>query len=270
MYSGWLLTNFSGNVLGAHQKIDRSARTQLAVLGLSDEDFPVTRKILHFEGKNGPDGIKRKSPGDDDPSYFYDPFDPEDTLLLGIIENHLEQLTIALRNKDVSKSAYEAAWLSHAIVDGLTPAHHYPFDKELEILRGEPGTTRKSLKDKTIIKGDTQLETLQKNWDFWGAKGLFTTHWMFEWGVSSVVCGQRLSKRIPSQEEIEYVAEHGFLHVFKRIAREIALLGMYDHFYEFGWDPHLARQTRTTLGPRATQAVTLAWLDCYKRAGILL
>ena len=62
MYSGSTLTNISGNILGFHQKMDRSSRTSLRKLDPKNSiKFPSKKLILHFEGKNGPDGIKSNS-----------------------------------------------------------------------------------------------------------------------------------------------------------------------------------------------------------------
>ena len=77
-----------------------------------------------------------------------------------------------LKVKNNEKAAFEAAWFAHALVDGLTPAHHYPYEEELESLRGADKESRDSIKEKLIIKGDTRKETLKKNWLMWGAKGL--------------------------------------------------------------------------------------------------
>ena len=48
--------------MGTHQKIDRVARKHLAEVVENDDSFPSIKDILLFEGKNGPDGIKKKSP----------------------------------------------------------------------------------------------------------------------------------------------------------------------------------------------------------------
>ena len=88
--------------------------------------FPSIDEILNFEGIRGPDGLKRKSPGVDEPEHFIIP-DKDDGVLIGYIRNHHWNLVRALRRKDRERAAFEAAWLAHAITDGLTPAHHYPF-----------------------------------------------------------------------------------------------------------------------------------------------
>jgi hypothetical protein len=56
MYSGTTMRNSSGNILGAHQKIDKVARKALEK-SLPNTPFPSIKTILYFEGKNGPDGI---------------------------------------------------------------------------------------------------------------------------------------------------------------------------------------------------------------------
>src|SRR5687767_13951007 len=148
MYAGTTLRNKSGRLIGAHQKIDRVARRALGTLD-SDNNFPEIKQILDFEGKNGPDGIKRKSPAQDEPWHFYNPEDPADDLLPQMIERHSKNLTAALRKNSAERASFEAAWLAHAIVDGLTPAHHYPFEDKLVELRGGEGIeTRTSVKEK--------------------------------------------------------------------------------------------------------------------------
>jgi hypothetical protein len=143
MYSGSTLTRYSGRVIGAHQKIDRVSRRHLRKLGIGNKDFPLIRKILLFEGTNGPDGIKRKSPAVDEPWHYIDPFDETDIKLISIIAEHHKNLVKELRQGNNERAAFEAAWLAHAVVDGLTPAHHYPYEKErLELSGGESVETR--------------------------------------------------------------------------------------------------------------------------------
>ena len=99
---------------------------------------PTTREILHFEGNNGPDGIKRKSPSVDEPWHYIDPANPNDRALAGMINDHYVNLVQALRDANRVRAAFEAAWMAHAITDGLTPAHHYPLSDKIEELWGKP------------------------------------------------------------------------------------------------------------------------------------
>lgn len=260
MYSGWLLTNRSGNFIGAHQKFNRVSHKHMRDLfGGRSIHFPQLKLIQYFEGKNGPDGIKAKSPGVDEPHHFYDPFDPEYTELLEHLRQHYSKLVQALTKKDTEKAAYEAAWLAHAITDGLTPAHHYPYEEELEKLRGEDRSTRNSIKSKNIIKGKNAFQTAHKNWHFWGPKGLFTTHWWFEWGVSAIIKPLRLRSGRPTEYDIKTVQHLGIEEFFKRTAREVALYDMYDRFYKRGWTPNLAKDVRKNLAPLIVRTVALAW-----------
>ncbi len=268
MYSGTTMFNHSGNWLGVHQKVNRaswrslSTRTQL-------KNFPSLKQIQHFEGRNGPDGIKVKSPAKDEPWHYYDPFDPDDTGLVKVISEHYENLTQALATKDIEKSAFEAAWLSHALVDGLTPAHHYPYEEELESIRGENKDTRTTVKGKLLMKGKSKKETVKKNWQMYGAKGLMTTHAMFEAGVVMTLAPSKIKLGNISDEELSRACRVGIEEYFMRSAREIAMLDMYEQFYKKGWTTKLARQTRNSLAPIIVKTVTAGWYCALKEAGMV-
>lgn len=269
MYSGSTLTNISGNVVEAHQKVDRSARKVLKRLLADNAQFPSAKKILHFEGKNGPDSAKAKLDGKHAPWHFYDPFDPEDGILLEQVEEHYSRLVVALNENNTERSAFEASWLAHALVDGLTPAHHYPYEEELEKLRGEGKETRDTVYKKIVIPGDTAREILKKNWEMWGSKGLFTTHALFEIGASMIMAPMTYRIAQPSKYEIKKIKQIGLAEYFKRTAREIAMLNMYEDFYKRGWTPKLAKTVRKELAPRMAQTVTLAWFMAAREAGLV-
>lgn len=268
MYSGSTLTNVSGNVLGAHQKLNRSARKSLRPLLVNDAHFPNIKLLLHFEGKNGPDSAKAKLDGEHAPWHFYDPFDPDDGHLIEQIEDHFAKLVAALKERNKERAAFEASWLAHALVDGLTPAHHFPFEEELEKLRGEGKETRTSLFSKIVIPGDTKREIISKNWEMWGAKGLFTTHALFEWGAAMIMAPMTKTIGIPTRYDLKSVHHIGLSEYFKRIAREVALLNMYEDFYRTGWTPRLARTVRKDLAPRMARTITAAWYLAAHEAGL--
>src|SRR5437762_10117413 len=116
MYSGTTLTRFSGRILGAHQKIDRVARHHLRQILPDNTVFPSVRSILQFEGKNGPDALKRKSPAKNEPWHYYSPFDDADSKLLILIKEHYDQLVRQLKSRKKEREAFEEAWLAHALV----------------------------------------------------------------------------------------------------------------------------------------------------------
>lgn len=266
MYAGTTLTANSGNLVGAHQKIDRVARTHLRLLGVHKEDFPAIRQILRFEGKQGPDSAKAKLDNEHAPWHFYDPFDPDDGHLLEQIEAHYKLLVESLAQKNMQRSSFEASWLSHALVDGLTPAHHYPFEAELESLRGEGKETRDTFIKKNFIPGESLTDIVRKNWAFWGAKGLFTNHFLFEWGAAAVFLPLNASVGHPTRYDIKKAESIGLAETFKRVAREVALLNMYDRFCANGWTPKLANDVRRELAPRMIRMVATAWYLAYDEA----
>lgn len=259
MYSGTTLHGKSGNLMGAHQKFDRVARKFIGVLR-PDSTFPPTKLILHFEGNNGPDGIKRKSPGQDEPWHYWDPTDPNDHVLPNIINAHFTSLVKELSKHNQEKVAFEAAWMAHAIVDGLTPPHHYPYEDKLAEIRGEGLETRTTVKSKLVIKGDTRRQTLKKNWQVWGAKGLMMSHAFFEFGVSSTVRPLKLTKGLPTEAEIKHARNIGLEAYLREQALDIYRLDMYDRFLRRGWTTKLAREIRHELGPRIVNSIAVAWI----------
>ena len=268
MYSGTTLTNKSGAVFGAHQKIDRTARRYLTKV-CDAKDFPDIKDILHFEGKNGPDGIKRKSPAIDEPWHFYNPFDETDTKLLEIIEDHFKELSHQLKKGSPERAAFDAAWLAHAITDGLTPAHHFPYEEKLQELRGESMASRDSIKNKLIIPGDTRTEKMKNNWAMWGKGGLMSMHSLFEAGVAFIIAPLSMKKARPSEGDLQAAIDIGLSEYFKRAAREIALLDMYDRFHESGWSTKLVRDVRNELAPTIIKTVIIAWYLALRDSGRL-
>lgn len=271
MYSGSTLTPLKlfDAWFGAHQKIDRIARRNLLLL-LRSQGYPGTtyvpqiRFLAKFEGQNGPDGIKRKSPGQAEPWHYIDPYDESDDRLLKIISEHMALMKSALEQDNDVRAAFEAAWLAHAVVDGLTPAHHYPFENELMKLRGGQGIeTRNSIKEKLVVHGDTIPKRLRNNWKMWGEKGLLSSHIAFEMGVATIIAPLRFRAAKPSQADLEYVRTHGFLAFYVRQARTIADLDLYNRFVKSAWTPRLAKAVRRELMPIIINTVTLAWYSVY-------
>lgn len=266
MYSGTTFRRSSGNVIGAHQKIDRLARRHIKDAIPSGIRFPTIKDILHFEGNNGPDAIKRKSPSKDEPWHYIDPEDMENAPLVKMIEDHSVNLTKALSEDNEERAAFEAAWLAHAIVDGLTPAHHYPLEKKIEELWGHPKEHRVTVKQKNIIKGLSYRDTFRKNWEYWGAKGVFTTHFMFEFGVASTIAPLSLPQAKPSPFERLEVMKNGIGNIFTEAVREVHHLKMYERFYKQGWNRTLARQTKQELAPIIVRTIALAWYESAEKA----
>lgn len=260
MYSGTTFRTKSGLVMGVHQKIDRVAHRHIKKHVSKTLHFPTTREVLHFEGLNGPDGIKRKSPAKDEPWHYIDPANADDRSLVEMINDHIHNMATALSENNTVRVSFEAAWMAHAITDGLTPAHHYPLEAKLEELRGGQGIeTRITTKDKLVLPGKNRRHQIKNNWEYWGAKGVMTTHLGFELGVASTIAGLKFEDSAPSEELFAAVRERGFEAVFAEILKHVAGLKMYDEYSRLGWTRHLANQTKKVLIPEIIRAVTLAW-----------
>lgn len=252
------MSRFSGTLLGAHQRIDRRARQNLERL-LPHSSFPRARSILHFEGHNGPDAIKRKSPAHNEPWHYLQPFDTGDTQLIELIELHYKSLIRALQRRDTVRASFEAAWLAHAVVDGLTPAHHYPYEEKLvELAEGRDISERTSIGKKLILPGKSPSKRLKNNWHMWGPKGLFITHAGFEVGVAVILLPLKL-RRPPSAERIAQFESLSIAEWYRSLAQEVARLELYDAFYQSGWTIALARRVRRELAPLLVEAVALIW-----------
>jgi len=259
MYAGTTIRRGSGKFVGVHQKIDRTARFYLKKYLPKNVNFPTIKEIIYFEGNNGPDGIKRKNPSVDQPWHFIDPENPYESNLLTEINDHIYNLAQALRNNNNVRTAFEAAWLSHAIVDGLTPAHHYPLGDKIAELWGKPHDERTSIRDKNIIHGSSLRDTISKNWEYWGVRGVFTTHGMFEMGVATSIASDNFKNLEINKKDINNLKKIGFESVFLNSLNKIDSLKMYEYLGQNGWTGKLAKQTRRVLVPEMIKVVFLSW-----------
>lgn len=230
-------------------------------------NFPVIRDILHFEGSRGPDGIKMKSPGRDEPWHFIDPQTmTADDKLFHAIADHSANLTDALLSENHIRAAFEAAWLAHAVTDGLTPAHHEPLDEQVKELRASDHRKDKFRSRIIMTGGGSRKQFVQNNWQYWGAKGIMTNHALFEAGVASTAKPLRFTDAALGAHDIDDLKRRGFKSLYMAMIRDIDALAMYEEFKKNGWTHKLARQTSHTLLPTIICAVTLAWYEAYRRA----
>jgi hypothetical protein len=255
----------SGEIMGTHQKIDKIARRLISRNMDNARLFPSTQQILRFEGMQGPDGLKRKSPGVDEPEHFIKP-GHDDGVLMGYIRDHHYNLVKALRDKNMERAAFEAAWMAHAITDGLTPAHHYPYKERVnELMQDKDYKKLFGVKIKGIMRGDNLAEAARNNWLYWGAGGIMTKHIAFEYGVAYSITATRQKRLMP------HMSRRNFKHidyekVFYRSLARVDSLHMYDRFLETGWTAQLAMETHQILIPEIIRAVALNWASCINEA----
>lgn len=248
----------SGRLLGTHQKIDKMARQVLEKHLPKGTYFPSYKEIERFEGTNGPDGLKNKSPGVDEPMHFIIP-GHDDGKLFAMLQNHQYNLRQALKKGDHIRASFEAAWLAHAVTDGLTPAHHFP----LEEVASELMTEKEYVKVfghqvKGIMHGRNLAETLRHNWLYWGGNGYMSKHIAFEFGIVITTAA------LPERTLLPVLGKDDFIHIslrreFYRSLDIIAQLDMYTRFRKQGWTADLALETKEILLPEIIRAVALAW-----------
>jgi len=264
MYSGTTFRHHSGNIAGVHQRIDRVAKRHLIHHIGYKTFFPTIKTILHFEGKNGPDGIKSKSPSHDEPWHYIGPDAGLDDPLITIITDHLHNLSVALAAKDEVRAGFEAAWLSHAITDGLTPAHHYPLAEKIEELWGKPHTERKSKRDKVLISSKSKRDMVAKNWQYWGTNGIFNLHWSFELGIASSITIKKFKDISITEKDLKKIEAEGYVPYFFESLKKVNALGMYEQYAKKGWSVQLGNMSRNVLIPTIMKNVCLAWYAASK------
>lgn len=256
----------TGRIIGTHQKIDRVARRHFSrYIGVLS--FPTIEDILHFEGTRGPDAIKLKNPVDDKPNHFINPSSIEhDDQLLVMIDDHIYNLTQALLDGNNVRASFEAAWLAHAVTDGLTPAHHEPYEEQVkELMRADD--QRNNLRTHAVMTGNgSKRQFVRNNWQYWGAKGIMTTHTLFEAGIATTAMPLQFKEAAASAEDIQELEQRGFRSIYIDMIHSIDQLGMYNRFKRDGWTRTLATQTTRNLLPAIIHAVELAWLEAYRNA----
>jgi hypothetical protein len=119
------------------------------------------------------------------------------------------------------------------------------------------------------MPGTNRREKLKNNWKMWGPKGLMTTHGLFEMGVATIIAPLGFGDAVPVKKHLKDVVEHGVVEQFRRAAKEIAVLDMFENYHKKGWTPKLAWQVRHKLGPTIVQTVTLAWYAALVDAGLV-
>lgn len=261
MYSGFITSKRAIAAVGVHQRFDTVAY-RIVESYFAASTFPSLAQIIHFEGVNGPDGLKVKSPGKNETSHLYNPL-TDTGPVPEYIEQHYKGLVAALKQHDMVRAAFEAAWMAHYICDGMTPAHHFPLDEHLE--KHELVKTPKG-RYRLRQPGEPARATVKKSWAVWGGKGLLTTHFNFEMGVAAALIGQRIRVRLDVAKLVE-ARQMGITEFFKQEARDIAELQMYERFYDKGWNTELARQVKVKLAPQTVQLIAIAWLLAYLETG---
>ena len=272
MYSRATPFQKADKIAGTHQKIDRAARLVLNNLikqhfKNQHVHFPSINEILRFEGNGGPDGIKTKSPGKDEPWHFVDPYG-DLSQMFNYVENHLVNIAKALIEENYVRASFEAGWMAHAITDALTPAHQYPMtDKIIEISGKTPEERNKIIK-KMFISGENWRKRIINNWEYIGPKGVMSSHMLYEMGIATMISSTAAKKiaKSPSEEDLKLVLNGDFFKVFEQKIKAVADKKYYDRYLHKGWTATLALETKKDLLPEVVSMVALGWLEGIRRS----
>jgi hypothetical protein len=269
LYAGFVTHKRVVNFVGIHQRFDVAAYHMIERY-LPAAAFPRIKDIIHFEGYNGPDGLnvkangglkhlKPRQQGDEKPSHFYDPVS-ESGEIPHLIESHYRALVAALKRGDMIRAAFESSWMAHYIGDGLTPAHHWPWEDKI--------AEAASQAREAVRSGDAGKVTalLKKNWAIWGAKGHMTTHMNFEFGIAFALLVFPIRPEF-SDLELARARAAGPVAYFKSEAREVAGLDLYGRFYKEGWNADIATIIKNQLAPQASRTIGTIWLLALLEAG---
>lgn len=256
-------TKLTGKIVGTHQQLDQIARKILGKHLPRGKYFPSIKEILHFEGARGPDGLKRKSPDEDDPSHM---FEGDGKNLEQQVIDHHYNLVQALKSHNEERAAFEAAWLAHKVTDSLTPAHHFPLSEAKEELM----SNREFIKIfgepiKGIMHGRSLPETMRNNWLYWGAGGYFSKHVAYEYGVIIIAAALPRRSFVPKMGKNEF-RQVDIKKVFRDSLGRVDVPGMYERFRKDGWTTELALDTKNILLPEIVRAIVLSWYSAVEEA----
>lgn len=326
MYSTTTLvknSRFSGKIIGTHQQLDHEARRFLTNILPHGVFFPSSKEIIHFEGSRGPDGLKRKSPNNDEPSHMmilaseqiheiikvsrnrnatrspseavsattppnlaptapgssdHTNSSPETSQATNLaisadsrslpemIVDHHWNLVQALRQKDATRAAFEAAWMAHMIVDGLTPAHHFPLtDVKEKLMTSQEMVKIFGQPVKGMMRGHNALETMRNNWLYWGAKGFMSQHIGYEYGVA-MIAATLPHRALAARIDPSTFVEQDFFQNYPQSVAKVQQYNMYDRFCKEGWTTELAVETKNILLPEITKNIALGWYSTITEA----
>lgn len=260
-------SHFNGRYFGTHQRLDLAARQLLgrAAPEMGNFSFPTGKEIIHFEGTRGPDGLKRKSPGEDEPSHMWSD-DPDGKGVRRIIEDYRFNLVSAIKKQDSERTAREAAWMAHMITDGMTPAHHFPLGEEKkQLMTGEDMLKVFGEPVKGLVHGRNWRETCKNNWKYWGLSGSMKQHVSYEYGVLILAASMPIRNLVP-KIDAEQFFQQDFWKTYLEAVDEMLEQHYYEDFTTKGWTVGLVRRTREQLLPQIVKMIALGWYSAIKEA----
>ena len=100
---------------------------------------------------------------------------------------------------------------------------------------------------------------IENNWKYWGAKGVMTTHTLFEAGVATTIKPLQFNDLIIPHEKRIPTDIDEYMDFYVKKIKQVDELDMYEVFKQKGWTRALAQQTKRQLLPTIIEAVITAW-----------
>ncbi len=86
----------------------------------------------------------------------------------------MSQLSHEIRRHNIVRASFEAAWLAHALVDGLTPAHHYPYEEKLLEVQQIDSLAERDSKLKKVIASEKHSHSAYAITGIFGAQKAYS------------------------------------------------------------------------------------------------
>jgi hypothetical protein len=263
MFSRTIFADGQTEKAATHQRICRAARHEVTKYLPAGKFLPSSKQIVHFEGHNGPDGLAGKHSTGDFPTEFIDPADPNPPLYDEIL-NRIHNLRRAAKQHNEVRMAFEMAWLEHVVVDGLTPAHHQPFKKQLKELDPRSEAEINSILKRILVPSKNPLDLVLKNLRKSGPRGIATHHILFEAGIDFIVMPTSPKKLAPTIEisvrDLALAKSGKYPALYRQSVDHINQHQMFQRYETAGWTSDLVEDVRKVLLPEAVRMVILAWL----------
>jgi len=249
--------------ISAHQRLIRASRHAIMPYLPPKATFPSAQQIIHFEGKNGPDGLASKHAVSDAPSDFINPKKLNGPLF-NEIKDHIYNAHIAVKRQNDIRLNFELAWLSHLVIDGLTPAHHQPLKEQLKTIDSRTEEEVNSRIKRVVYTSSDPIEALVNNWKRLGPRGIGTNHVTFETGIDFLIMPltpRYLAGKITvTTAQLKKVKSGHFLDLYKKAILKIDSANLFERYEQSSWTTNLATDIRELLIPTAIHMVVLAWL----------
>ena len=200
--------------------------------------FIKLKDIYKYDGGYGPDRLWCQGERSTSEAYF-NPENGEGGALKQVAEHYRRTVVRATRNLAWGK---DFTWMSHFVVDALSPAHHF----------GKKRKTRKKYRDweDPYFNYITQMKSFKNKHTFF--EGL-TNFW------------QVFSKREKVQfEKLEQVNGDNIEIFMLNMIYKVREMKLYEEYVEKGWSRSLWRRIKTKLIPQIVYALAVVWWSLFE------